>query len=124
MKKLFLLLFILFPYFSFSAVQSMYTSITRMLATANGGYGGCMIASKWNIMEETGLNCNQKWVSLGCSSSVISEEDGKTMWRSAKIAFFMEQEIIIWVNDEIKHNGFCTVVRIDVLPQEQEEEVL
>lgn len=116
MKKLFLVLFILLPYFSFSEVQRMRTRITRTLVAADNKYGGCMIASKWNIMEEIGLNCNHRWVSLGCSSNVISEEDGDKMWRSARIAFFMEQEIILWIDDEIKHNGFCTVVRLDIVP--------
>lgn len=115
MKKLILLVFFLVPYISHADIQSMRTKVSRILVQRGQAYGGCMMLSKWNIMEETGLNCTGKWISLGCNSNVISEEGAERMWQSARMAFFLEKDIIVWIDDEIKHSGHCTAVRLDVL---------
>ena len=114
MKKWLLIFFFVLPYISTAEVKSLHTIITRTLLTSNGEYGGCMIELREDVNFETGLDCHSRWVSLGCISDVISKEESKLMWNSAGMAFAMDAEIRVWVNDSIKHGEFCTAERIDV----------
>ena len=114
MKKLLLVLFFVLPYTSVAEVKKIHTIITKTLSTSNNSYGGCMIELREDVNFETGLECYSRWVSLGCNSDIISEEESKRMWRSARKAYALDAEIRVWINDEIKHGDFCTAQRIDV----------
>ena len=115
MKIFLCLVFLLLPYTSSAAVMQMRTSIIRLLAHSNQSFGGCMVQLSSNIMDETGLNCDTKWVSLGCVSDIVPEDGSARMWANAELAFVLGIGIYININDEKRHSGYCTAERVDVV---------
>lgn len=96
---------------------SIDTRITRTLAAADDAFGGCMAALDV-APSESGLDCpaGDKWVTFSCTGEHAARSHALRMYDSAQLAFITGRRVRVWVDDTRKHNGFCFVTRIDVLP--------
>ena len=60
---------------------------------------------------DVGLNCAPNWVSFSCSGDFNSVAIGNQKFANAQLAFVTGGSIIIAVNDNAKHNGYCVASR-------------
>lgn len=96
--------------------------VKRTLTTANGDWGGCMVALSVSPADE-GLNCpSAGWVTFSCTGEHTTKSKAMLMFDSAMLAFAMGRKVRVWVDDTKKHNGYCFVSRIDVLAETSDEE--
>jgi hypothetical protein len=117
MKKLVIILLML------GFVQPVYSdtgwvenaTVLRTLVQDNT-YGNCMVYLD-KLIADTGLDCPSKWIAFSCDGTFNARDVASKMLDSAMMAFALERKISVRLDDNKKHNGFCTVVRIDVLPK-------
>ena len=110
-------IFVMFGVVSFqghSAVSNMSTAIVESLVTSEGVFGACMVRLKDDITDATGLNCNDRWVSLSCSGDFNSVADASRLLNIAQMAQALTKRVIVRVDDSKKHNGYCVATRITV----------
>lgn len=94
------------------------TEIRRTLTVADDRFGGCMVALEVSPSEE-GLDCpTAKWVTFSCTGEHTSKSSALRMYDSAQLAFVTGRNVRVWVDDTKKHNNYCFVSRIDVLPED------
>ena len=88
-------------------------------------YGGCMVRidpapSTFDNYQGGAMNCpaSDAWVSFDClnSSGLTSKAAANAMFSSAQLAFVSGQQVNVVFSDAPKINGWCRVVRLDVLP--------
>jgi hypothetical protein len=80
-----------------------------------GSFGGCMISLDKSI-KDAGLSCpDSNWVSLDCDGAYSSKAAAQRMLDSAQLAFVMNKEVFILVDDSKKHNDYCVATRIIIL---------
>lgn len=79
-----------------------------------GKYGGCMIMLDKNIAD-AGLNCPSNLVSLDCDGAYGSKASAQRAFDSAQMAFALDREVSVQVDDSKKHNNYCVGIRVDVL---------
>lgn len=97
-----------------ATVASMESKILKTLHT-DGVFGNCMIRLVDSVTSKTNLNCpDTGWVSFSCSGDFLSKEVAYKMFESAEKAFDTARFVEVFIDDTKKHNGFCTVRRIDV----------
>lgn len=99
-----------------AAVASFQATVTRTLATADGNFGGCMVALSISPSDE-GLMCpvDRRWVTFSCNGTHTTKGNALRMMDSAQLAFVTGWPVQVWVNDAKKHNDYCFVERINVL---------
>jgi hypothetical protein len=84
--------------------------ITRTLADAV--YGGCMVHLDVHLPAPCPAS---GWVSLDCDGVYYGAIDGNNKFASVLTALSLDLPIGIYVNDEIKHNGYCVARRVDII---------
>ncbi len=94
---------------------SVTTKVTRTLAVANDDWGGCAAQVEASLVDEGLTNCNDRWVTFSCSGDHASKSNAVRMFDQAQMAFALDRQVRIYVDDTKSHNGFCFANRIDVL---------
>lgn len=89
--------------------------VTRTLVVANDDWGGCAAQLDVSLVDEGLANCNDKWVTFSCSGDHASKSSAMRMFDQAQMAFALDRQVRVYVDDTKTHNGFCFVNRIDVL---------
>ena len=97
---------------AYSAEANVRGNVTEVLVTDNDTYGGCMV--KLNVsIAGTGLDCpTNNYVSFSCSGDFHSETEAMRLFDVAMMAKAVNQKVNFRISDTQKHNGFCTVVRV------------
>lgn len=93
-----------------AAVETYVTNIDRLL-TEHERFGQCMVYTK----ETPTIDCPANWFSMDCKGSFNSKETTRRLWDSAQLAYATESRVVIVLTDQQKHNGYCVVLRMDVL---------
>ena len=95
---------------SIAAVEVRNTAIQRLLSdTENFGY--CMVYTAVTPSND----CRSNWFSLDCKGDFHSKETSRLLLDFAQLAYAMESNVRIVINDQKKHNGFCVIDRLDVI---------
>lgn len=107
-----------------NAVQGVLdTTVQRILLTSeaqpppNTGlyYGGCMAFLGHPINTASNSpNCPSAWVSFSCDGTYAAKDIAQMMLDQAQLANAMKKTVLVIVNDEKKHNGYCTAIRLDI----------
>lgn len=80
----------------------------------HGSFGGCMIQLDKSIAD-AGLSCpTANWVSLDCVGTFSSVAGTQRMFDSTQMAFALDRKVSVQVDDSKTHNGYCTVIRLDI----------
>jgi hypothetical protein len=58
-------------------------------------------------------NCPSNWVSFSCDGTYSSKDMASMMLDQAQLAYAMRKTVSVFVDDAKKHNGYCTVTRLD-----------
>lgn len=95
---------------SMAAVEAIVTKVDRLLVDTER-YGQCMIYTKATPTND----CPSNWFSLDCEGSFYSKEKTRRLWDSAQLAYATEARVVVYANDQQKHNGYCVVARLDVV---------
>ena len=69
-------------------------------------------------LADLGLVCLGKSVSFSCDGTFAPQDVASRMFEQAQMAFSKKRKVIIYVEDNKKHNGYCYGNRIDVLKQD------
>ncbi len=98
--------------------------VLEILLTSDGNpggsgllYGGCMawLSSPVNTASNA-PDCTGNWVAFSCDGTYTSKEVAQLMLDQAQLAMVTKSSIYVEVDDSKKHNGYCTAVRMDLLP--------
>lgn len=74
-------------------------------------YGQCMI----HITEPAFTDgCPSTWATFSCSGDFNDSEFAWRMYDQAQLAFALGAEVRLHLENTQKHNGYCTIKRIDV----------
>ncbi len=82
----------------------------------DGYWGNCMAFLDVVIADASGLDCPSRWIAFSCDGTFNSRDVASKMLDSVMMAFALERKISVFLDDNKKHNGYCVVTRIDVLP--------
>ena len=100
---------------SYAATDDFIAPISRILLSADGTWGGCMVFLRGTDVASTGLDCPRKgWVSLGCTGNFAPKDATKRMLDNASLAFALNKQVSVRVDDTKKESGFCSATRINV----------
>jgi hypothetical protein len=92
---------------------SFKTTISRILIT-EGKYGNCMV--RLDTPPQSQLpNCGNYWVSFSCDGSYTSQDVAYRMLEMSQMAYVLEKEVFIQIDDSRKHNGYCLAYRVDLM---------
>lgn len=94
-----------------AATEAQTGKIARLL-TDTVLFGQCMV---WMPDAQPTINCPARWVSLDCKGDFNSKETSRRLWDAAQLGFATESSILVVINDEKKHNGYCVADRLDVV---------
>lgn len=95
---------------SMAATEAFVTSVTRLLVD-DARFGNCMVYAK---VTPT-IDCPSNYFSMDCSGDFSSKEVTRRLWDAAQLAYALESRIVLYANDQRKHNGYCVVTRVDVV---------
>ena len=104
------------PVTATATTLSFDARIMRTLTSTDEKFGGCMVLLNVSLSGE-GLDCtaSRNWVTFSCTGEHVSKSSALRMFDSAQMAFMTDRKVRVWVNDNLEHNGYCLVERIDVL---------
>jgi hypothetical protein len=102
---------------AFAARATLVSTIDRILVTTNGTFGNCM-AFLNQPLASLGVDCPDQWVTFSCSGDFATVSEARLMFDTAQLALAMNQEVRIYLTDNLKHNGYCFASRIDLLRQQ------
>ncbi len=99
---------------AFGAQEYMVSKIKNLLVTSDGKFGNCMVELYVSPSSKL-ASCKAGWVSFSCSGTFAAKSDAKGMMDMAQLAFLLEKEVNIGVDDSKLHNGFCLSTYIAIL---------
>ena len=104
---------ILFAASAMSASGNFAGNVTKIYATPNNKWGGCMVRTSANYSR---LNCNANWISLDCEGVVEghSKSAGQRAFDVATVAMLTGTKAKFRIYDNIKINGYCFADRVDL----------
>lgn len=105
------------PSASALAVEAKVTAnVTRTLAASGGRWGGCMAQLSVPLSNE-GLDCTGSWVTFSCAGTGAhaSKEDAARLFDAALLAFALDQQVRVTVDDAMQQGGYCYASRVEVL---------
>lgn len=95
-------------------VVSITTRINRTMVVADDRWGGCAAQLSVAPADEGLPNCG-KWVTFSCTGVHTTKSRALTMFDQAQMAFVLDRQVRIFVDDSKTHNGLCFVDRIQLL---------
>lgn len=99
----------------YAATSSVTGTVNNILIQNDATWGGCMISMSVNPRTKIG-GCGNWWMSLSCSGDFADEVRAYRMLDQAQLAYAMNRQVTAHFTDAQKHNGYCVVYRIDLLP--------
>ena len=107
-----LMLLSLMTFEAHAATAKFGTSIDQFIIT-EGRYGNCM--ARLDISPQSQLpDCNNSWVSFSCDGTYASKEVAYRMLELSQMAYALEKNVTIHLDDSRKHNGYCFAYRVDL----------
>ena len=89
-------------------------NVNRVLMAGDATYGGCMALLSAN--PQTVLpGCNTWWVTFSCSGDFTDPVRAYRMVDVAELALATGKQVQVYFRDDMKHNSYCFVYRIDVV---------
>ncbi|WP_295414104.1 hypothetical protein [uncultured Thiodictyon sp.] len=96
-----------------AASSSLSATVTRVLVTNDGTYGGCMVGLSVNPAAML-ATCGNNYVSFGCSNVNGDQISAYRMLDQAQLALAAKKNVNVVFSDATKYNGYCLATRIDV----------
>lgn len=96
--------------------QTLTSRIVRTLTATDGLWGGCMAQLELSLSSE-GLDCAGRWVTFSCAGegAHASKEDASRLFDAALLAFALDRQVKVTVDDAKKQTGYCYAGRVEVL---------
>ena len=98
-----------------ATTTTVTANVTRTLVVADDRWGGCAAQLDVSLVDEGLANCNDHWITFSCSGDHTTKSSAMRMFDQAQMAFALDKQVRVYVDDSKTHNGFCFVNRIDVL---------
>lgn len=99
---------------AFAESGRIVANVDRILISGDAKYGGCMAAL--SVDPQTVLaSCQPSWVTFSCSGDFTDRVRAYRMLDAAELALATGKRVKVYFSDEMKHNGYCFVHRIDVI---------
>ena len=100
---------------TWSATAAIVGANVTYLLNDQTNYGYCM--ARLSINPSTvGLNCPaDPLVAMDCEGNFGSKTAANAIFSAAQLAFVAEKRVRVTLDDSRKINGFCYVMRLDVL---------
>ena len=96
-----------------SADEATWTTKVRRVVVHDTNFSGCM-AYLGRGPADLGLNCNGKWIALGCDGSEASKAVGAAKLSAAQLSLVTDSEVYVQVTDDVFFNNrYCYATRID-----------
>lgn len=111
-KLLPLMLLSLMTFEAHAATAKLSTTVEQFLITENS-FGNCMVRLGSNPRSQL-PNCGNSWVSFSCDGTYTSKAVAYRMLETTQMAFALEKEVSVYVDDSRKHNGYCLAYRVDL----------
>lgn len=90
---------------------SFKTGISKIF-TDDVNFGGCMVGVSPGPAD-SGLDCKNAFVTLDCKGDYGPKDAAARKLAAAQLAFVTGQNVIFFVDDTRKHNGYCLATRVD-----------
>ena len=112
-KFFILVLSVFFLTLSSSAWSATFWKTGKIVRTLTEAtyYGGCMIQLSANV----GNGCPANgWVSLDCDAKFTDPGQGQRAYASALVAFTLDKNVSIIIDNTKKNDDYCVVRRLDI----------
>lgn len=86
--------------------------VSTLISAENGLFGGCMAKVDLNIVNETGLNCKNEWVTFDCTANFITAAESARLLNAAQMADALDLKVNLRLDDSQLHNGYCLAKRV------------
>ena len=86
--------------------------VIRTVRSDDSVFGGCMAQLNVQIAT-TGLDCPRDYVTFSCSGDFVPKSNAATLFESAQLSLLTGRKVTMQVTDDLKHNSFCFVSRVD-----------
>ncbi|MDP5137878.1 hypothetical protein ORJ04_18150 [Rheinheimera baltica] len=84
----------------------------------SNNYGGCMIRIDQRIDGLTGGQCkslsNGAFLVFSCTGELQDYDIANKLFDTAQMAQVLNKNVRLYVDTNLRHNGFCTVNRLDI----------
>ena len=88
--------------------------VNRVAISGDQRWGGCI--AQLSISPQTILpGCGAGWVTFSCSGNFADPVRAYRMVDQAQLALATSKKVIVYFQDDKKHNGYCFANRLDVL---------
>jgi hypothetical protein len=88
--------------------------VNRVAISGDQRWGGCI--AQLSISPQTILpGCGAGWVTFSCSGDFADQVRAYRMVDQAQLALATSKKVIVYFQDDKKHNGYCFANRLDVL---------
>lgn len=96
--------------------QTLTSHITRTLTATGGLWGGCMAQLEFSLSSE-GLDCAGRWVTFSCAGedAHASKEAASRLFDAALLAFALDRQVQVTVDDAKKQTGYCYASKVELL---------
>ena len=97
-----------------AATATITTSVDRIVLH-DTDFGGCMVKVSANITGPLPA-CSGGWVTLDCLAAFpdSTRSMAQNKLTTAQLAFATGKNVILYVTDKRKANGFCYATRVDI----------
>ncbi len=68
------------------------------------------------LLANYSLDCPGNWVTFSCSGDFSNKDAAYKMFDVAQLAYALDREVVVSVDDLKKHNSYCFAKRIYLLP--------
>lgn len=101
--------------FAMAASMNAQGNITKVQATPNNKWGGCLVRTDANYGR---LNCSASWIAVDCEGVVDgnTKSAGQRRFDVATLAMLTGQRVKMKIFDNVKINGYCYADRVELQP--------
>ena len=93
----------------------LVSTVANVLISADSTYGGCM--ASFAVDPATVVpGCKPWWLTFSCTGDFTDPVRGYRMLDQVQLAWATRKRVRLHFDDLRKHNGYCFVYRLDLLP--------
>jgi hypothetical protein len=97
------------------AAQTYFVAnVNSVLMSGDERWGGCMAALSVDPQNHL-PSCATTWVSFSCTGDFADPVQAYRMVDQAQLAVATNKRVLVMIQDDKKHNGYCYANRIDIL---------
>ena len=96
---------------AFGGQHAFVVNINRILVMSDDSFGGCMALVSESPTDH--LNCKPGWLTFSCTGDHTDPVRAYQMLDTAKLAHTTKRPVRITFTDDLTHDGYCFVRRID-----------